>query len=198
MGKKIESIKELHTLGLPAPGCVFILENNYNLIDEKICEYFKKYQNSKGIYTIRTDTENNSMSCKRLLSATQEEIIRLTHQWKKEGFQIILQELIDERNEIKSGNIWIKENTIIIEGAIDKHINFTNGKSLDINLIVNRFDSSNFIIHKFFKEQKCFTISEIMRLIRFSRKIPYTNVVLEFSIFKGDLIYFWEIKKEEI
>lgn len=193
MGKKIESITKMYDLGLPAPRCVFVMESDN--INQKLSEYFLLHQNKKGFYTVRTDTENSSMSCKRILSATQQETIELATQWQNEGFQIILQELIDEREEIKSGNIFLKENEIVIEGALDKHIIFTNGKYPDINATVNRFEGYNFSLHKLFIKQQCFSYSEIIRLIRLARKIPYTNAVVEFSFFLNGSLYFWEIKK---
>jgi hypothetical protein len=192
MGKKIESIEEMRRLGLPVPGCIFIFENED--IRPKLIEYFQTIGSNNCLYTIRTDRNDNSMSLKRKLTATKEEIIDLTNLWHKD-YQIILQEFIDERNEVKSGNIYLKDDLMIIEGAIDKHIRFTNGWSLDINLSVSRFDSLNFEVHKFFVDQTCFSFSEIMRLIRLARKIPYTNAIIEFSFFNTGKLYFWEIKK---
>lgn len=191
MGKKIDSIKEMYSLGLPAPKCIFIFEGDD--IDSKINEYLN-FPNSE-FYTVRTDTDISSMSCKRLLIATRTEVKYLSHSWHDEGFQIILQEFIDERNEIKSGNMWLKDDIIILEGANDKHIRFTNGLSLDLNLSVNRFDDFKLNYHKFFLNQNCFSISEIFRLIRLARKVPYTNAIIEFSFFKNGSLYFWEIKK---
>jgi len=193
MGKKIESIEEMHNMGLPAPGCIYIFEGDN--VYKKVNEYLNKFQDSE-FYTIRTDTENNSMSCKRLLSATRTEINYLSHDWAAQGFQIILQEFIDERFEIKSGNIYLRNNEIIIEGARMKHHIFTNGKLPEAHIIVDRFDSLKFRNHKLFKNQMCFSHTEILRLIRLARKIPYTKAIVEFSFFENGKLYFWEIKRE--
>jgi hypothetical protein len=190
----------MYDLGLPAPGCIFVMTEDS--LEIKLEEYFSRYNNNDQLYTVRTDTINTSMSCKRILSATPDQTINCASEWFAEGFQIILQEFIDERKEVKSGNIWLKNNVIIIEGAINKHIHFTNGlkgangSSLDVNLVTPRFDSFEISIHKFFVEQKCFSYSDILRLIRLARKIPYTNAVVEFSFFNDGRLYFWEIKKE--
>lgn len=193
MGKKIDSIKEMYNLGLPAPRCIFIFEDDD--IELKLGEYFKTIGFSNSYYTIRTDRYDNSISLNRILTATYEELIKSVREWHKD-YQIILQEFIDERTEIKSGNIYLKDNCIIIEGAKDNHISFTNGWSLDINLTVSRFDSFSYDIHKFFINQTCFSFSEIIRLIRLERKVPYTNSIIEFSFFNDGKLYFWEIKKE--
>lgn len=193
MGKKIESLIRMYDLGLPAPRCIFVMAEDD--IELKIKEYFSRYNNYNQLYTVRTDTQDTSMSCKRILSATIKQTVDCAKEWKAEGFQIILQEFIDERKEIKSGNIWLKNDIIIIEGAMDKHIHFANGLSLDVNLIAPRFDGFNISIHKFFVEQKCFSYSEILRLIRLARKIPYTNAIVEFSFFNDGRLYFWEIKR---
>jgi len=190
MGNKINSILEMKNLGLPVPKCVFIMENDD--VDSKVEEYFSLFPNN-DYYTIRTDTKDSAHSCKRLLTATRTEIKYLSHDWKEE-FQIILQEFIDEKQEIKSGNMWLQNKDIIIEGANDHHINFANGKSLDINVSVNRFYSFEFRFHRFFIDQKCFSHSELMRLVRLARKVPYTNAILEFSFFNDEKLYFWEIK----
>ncbi len=192
MGKKIDSIIEMYSLGLPAPRCVFVLENDN--IEDKLNEYLIKYKNCAHLYTIRSDKKDDSISHKRLLSATSKQVEELSKEWSSEGYQIILQEFIDERNEVKSGNIYLKKDMIIIEGANDKHINFTNGKSLGINLCLPRFDSFGFEINKRFDES-VFTIQEINRLIRLARKVYYTNVIIEFSFFNTGSLYFWEIKK---
>ena len=202
MGKKIDSINEMYNLGLPAPGCVFVMaEDN---IDLKINEYFSRYSNPDQLYTVRTDTIISSMSCKRILSANPNQTIECAKQWQKEGLQIILQEFIDERKEIKSGNIWLQKDRIIIEGALDKHIHFANGislngkgRSIDVNVTAPRFDNYILTFHKFFVKQECFSYSEILRLIRLARKVPYTNAIIEFSFFNNGNLYFWEIKKEK-
>lgn len=183
----------MYHLGLPAPRCVFIFDNDN--VTDKINKYFNKFPESE-FYTIRTDTEDTSMSCKRKLSATKKEIIELAHEWKKD-FQIILQEFIDERIEIKSGNIYLLDDKIIIEGSNNKHIKFTNGLYPDVNLSLSRYDKYDISIHRFFTEQKCLSLSEVLRLIRWTRRIPYNKAVIEFSFFKDGRLYFWEIKKED-
>lgn len=193
MGKKIDSIVEMYNLGLPAPRCVFIYE------DEVIYYKLRGYINSiiSDFYTIRTDKKDNSMSNKRLLTATKCELVELCKSWHDEGYQIILQEFIDEKNEIKSGNIYLLNNKIIIEGAKDKHIRFANGLSLDVNIELSRFDSYDFKFHEVYCFD-CFTYSELIRLVRLARRIPYTKAIVEFSFFNDDKLYFWEIKKEKI
>lgn len=194
MGKKIDSIKIMYALGLPAPRCVFIMKDDK--LGSKLDEYFTTIGCNSNYYTIRTDKEDSTMSHKRLLTANMTEITNLSHDWREEGFQIILQEFIDERNEVKSGNMYLTDNRIIIEGAMDKHIRFTNGWSLDVNLSVPRFGSFSYDTHRFFINQTCLSCSEIMRLVRLARRIPYTNAVVEFSYFSDGRLYFWEIKKE--
>lgn len=136
------------------------------------------------------------MSLKRNLSATKQQLIKSAHDWHDQGLQIILQAHVGEGNEIKSGNIYLLNEKIIIEGARQSHHIFTNGKALDVNIIAARFDSYNFEIHKFFKDQKCLNDSEIIRLIRLSHKIPYNKAIIEFSYINDGNLYFWEIKKE--
>ncbi|MDD3474385.1 MAG: hypothetical protein PHP08_00595 [Candidatus Dojkabacteria bacterium] len=194
MGKKIDSIKEMYELGLPAPRCVFIMKEDD--VDLKLTEFLTKYPSE--FYTIRTDTEDNSMSCKRLLSATRTELVYLSSEWKDMGFQIILQEFIDEKNEIKSGNIYLKNDKVIIEGAKAPHHIFTNGRALDIHLKCDRFNSSYYDLeyNRFYNIKDTFSISEIIRLLKLARRVPYYKAIIEFSFFKNGSCYFWEIKKE--
>lgn len=196
MGKKIDSIKEMYSLGLPAPGCVFIYKEDN--IEDRINEYFSSFVESE-FYTIRTDTNDSSMSCVRKLSATKEELIMLANEWINK-YQVILQEFIDERLEVKSGNIYLLDDEIIIEGALLPHHIFTNGKLPDVHISIQRFDSYYYIHHRLFRSNfsfECFSESEIFRLIRLSRKIPYTKAIVEFSFFNNGKLYFWEIKKEK-
>ncbi len=182
----------MYALGLPAPRCVFIFEKDD--VASKLQEYFDLFPTSE-FYTIRSDTDNSSMSCKRKLSATRDEMKSLATEWIGD-LQIILQEFIDERKEIKSGNIYLRNDEIIIEGAGLKHHIFTNGKLPETHIIVPRFDSLYIQWHKLFSSETCFSISEIHRLIRLARKIPYTQAIVEFSFFENGSLYFWEIKRE--
>lgn len=184
----------MYSLRLPAPRCVFIMEHDD--VDTKLNEYFRMQQ-GKDLFCIRTDSNKSSMSCKRNLSATREELIQSAHDWHHD-FQVILQGYVGDQNEIKSGNIYLNDNIIVIEGAKEKHHIFTNGWALDVNLMVPRFGSYCYQIHKRFQNQECFNISEIIRLIRLARRVPYTKAIIEFSYINDGNLYFWEIKKEKV
>jgi hypothetical protein len=191
MGKKIDSIREMYCLGLPAPRCVFIMENDS--VEEKLEEYFRIFPGNER-FCIRTDTNKSSMSMKRNLSASKAEMIELAHEWHG-TYQVILQEYVGDQNEVKSGNIYLDNNIIVIEGAWERHHVFTNGKALDVNLTAPRFDHYHYQINRLYNGD-CLNHSEILRLIRLARRVPYNKAIIEFSYVKNGSLFFWEIKKE--
>ncbi len=162
-------------------------------VGSKLGEYFKIFRNN-SMFCIRTDTKDSSMSCVRNLGCSKYNIMRLAHEWHGK-YQVILQEYVGDQNEVKSGNIYLDNNIIVIEGAWDKHHVFTNGRSLDVNLIAPRFDSFQYQKNRLYAGD-CLSNSEIIRLIRLARRVPYNKAIIEFSYVKDGSLYFWEIKKE--
>ncbi len=179
MGAKIDSIRLMHSLSLPAPRCVFVFNNNE--LDKRLEEYFSASEGER--FCIRTDTDGNSLSMPRNLSATKQELVELSRKWLSEGYQIILQEHVD-----------LNHDKIIIEAANGKHHVMVNQQKVDVHLELPRFVSfdTQKLIH--FNDKHCLSRSEFLRLVRLARKVPFDEALVEFSFTKDGRLFFWEIK----
>jgi hypothetical protein len=177
LGKKSDSLKLLHEIGLPAPQ--FVLANEKDL--EKIHLTEK--------VTIRTDGIKNHFSPLHL-GIEKEKAIELAKKYLEEGYEVIIQEFIPEEAERISCNAKISRNKIFLDFSRHPHNKLAREQRVEfsVNVIKNTFQ----ILEK--RGEEIISEQEIFRILRLLRRIPFENCITELSILKNGKIIFWEIK----
>jgi hypothetical protein len=182
MGKKAESLKFLHEIGLPAPNFVLLTsEIDLERIDN-LAEIDK--------LTVRTDSNYSNHFLPLHLGVEKEKAIELARKYLREGYEVILQEFIPEEAEKISCNAKILRDKIFLDFSRQPHNKLAREQQVEFSVSVLKHSFQ--ILEK--KGEAIVSEQEIFRILRLLRHIPFENCVAELSLLKNEKIIFWEVK----